>query len=190
MPMPRSHRSRSCGDAKPFPSQLSGSWCAARRAVVPPGSHHAARERTHPHLSPALSATHSFPSIAGRSLRELGFRALRRSGGREGERAAPLVFPLRLWGRGTGGGGLVVCATLSRSRSRIRVTQRQIFQTAAGRIASVCHQDRGLRFRCLYQGIPLIPLNPTLSRQIPPKNCAGRGRNERCADRNSEGRSD
>ena len=38
----------------------------------------------YPHLTPALSAPR----------------------GREGERAAPPAFPLRLWGRGTGGGGV------------------------------------------------------------------------------------
>ena len=169
--MPRTHRSRSCGDAKPLPpdSPDHGAMHGARpfrqdRTMQ--------REREH---TPGTSPRPSPPPGAERESVPV-----------------PLAFPLRLWGRGTGGGGLVVCATLSRSRSRsrIRVTQRRIFQTAAGRIASVCHQDRGLRFRCLYQGIPLIPLNPTLSRQIPPKNCAGRGRNERCADRNSEGRSD
>ena len=168
--MPRTHRSRSCGDARPLPpdSPDHGAMHGARpfrqdRTMQ--------REREHTPTSPRPSPP---PGAERESV------------------PVPLVFPLRLWGRGTGGGGLVVCATLSRSRSRsrIRVTQRQIFQTAAGRIASVCHQDRGLLFRCLYQGIPLIPLYPTLSRQIPPKNCAGRGRNERCADRNSEGRSD
>ena len=36
--------------------------------------------KNHPHLTPALSATLLFPSNAGRSLRELGSRALRRWG--------------------------------------------------------------------------------------------------------------
>ena len=45
------------------------------------------------HLTPALSSTHSFPSIAGRSLRELGFRALRRSGEERENKRSRLRFP-------------------------------------------------------------------------------------------------
>ena len=47
------------------------------------------------HLTPALSSTHSFPSIAGRSLRELGFRALRRSGAERENGRRRLASPLR-----------------------------------------------------------------------------------------------
>ena len=74
------------------------------------------REDT-PHLSPTLSAAHSYPSSAGRSLRSLGSRTSRCLGGGEGELGgADCVPPPPFGERGTGGGGPVVCATPSRVR--------------------------------------------------------------------------
>ena len=77
------------------------------------------REDT-PHLSPTLSAAHSYPSSAGRSLRSLGSRTSRCLEGGEGELGgAACVPPPPFGGRGTGGAGPVVCATLSRARDPI-----------------------------------------------------------------------
>ena len=55
--------------------------------------HDATRERRHPHLTPALSAALYYPSSAGRSLRSLGFRALRRSGAERENRAGATCVP-------------------------------------------------------------------------------------------------
>ena len=70
-----------------------GPWCDARRPVSVPGSRHGTRGRRHPHLSPALSAALYYPSSAGRSLRSLGFRALRRSGAERENRAGATCVP-------------------------------------------------------------------------------------------------
>ena len=122
--------------------------CTARANIA-----HATRERGHPHLSPALSAAHSYPSSAGRSLRSLGSRTSRCLGGGEGELGgAACVPPPPFGGRGTGGGGPVVCATLSRARDPICCAHDL---SGAG--------DSGVRDR-VSRGIPLIPLNPGKSR--------------------------
>ena len=82
---------------------------AARHALPAPQSRHMEREKRHPHLTPALSATHSFPSSAGRSLRELGFRALRRSGAeRENGRRRLRTLSALQGGEGQGEVGLLL----------------------------------------------------------------------------------
>ena len=65
--------------------------------------HDATRERRHPHLTPALSAALYYPSSAGRSLRELGFRALRRSGAERENRAGATCVPPSAFGGGDRG---------------------------------------------------------------------------------------
>ena len=70
---------------------------AARHALPAPRSRHVERQKRHPHLTPALSAPQ----------------------GRRGRVGGAAASPLRPRGRGTGGGGRVVCATLSRVRDPI-----------------------------------------------------------------------
>ena len=132
--------------------------CTARATIA-----HATRERGHPHLSPALSAAHSYPSSAGRSLRSLGSRTSRCLGGGEGELGgAACVPPPPFGGRGTGGGGPVVCATLSRARDPICCAHDPFaapatFQARATRACeTACPAESHLSH--------LIPLNPGKSR--------------------------
>ena len=88
---------------------------AAEHALPAPQSRHMEREKRHPHLTPALSATHSFPSSAGRSLRELGFRALRRSGAeRENGRRRLRTLSALQGGEGQGEVGLLLAQFASR----------------------------------------------------------------------------
>ena len=133
------------------------------------------REDT-PHLSPTLSAAHSYPSSAGRSLRSLGSRTSRCLGGGEGELGgAACVPPPPFGGRGTGGGGPVVCATLSRARDPICCAHDpfaapatfQARATRAYRTRFRAHDPSGVRDpACPAEShlSHLIPLNPGESR--------------------------
>ena len=145
--------------------------CTARATIA-----HATRERGHPHLSPTLSAAHSYPSSAGRSLRSLGSRTSRCLGGGEGELGgADCVPPPPFGGRGTGGGGPVVCATLSRARDPICCAHDlyaapatfQARATRAYRTRFRAHDPSGVRDpACPAEShlSHLIPLNPGESR--------------------------
>ena len=129
------------------------------------------REDT-PHLSPTLSAAHSYPSSAGRSLRSLGSRTSRCLGGGEGELGgAACVPPPPFGGRGTGEGGLV-CATLSRARDPICCAHDPFaapatFQARATRACRTrfrAHDPSGVRDPACPAESHLIPLNPGESR--------------------------
>ena len=127
--------------------------CTARATIA-----HATRERGHPHLSPTLSAAHSYPSSAGRSLRSLGSRTSRCLGGGEGELGGADCVPPPPFG----GRWARRLHTLSRARDPICCAHDPFaapatFQARATRACeTACPAESHLSH--------LIPLNPGKSR--------------------------